>query len=328
MFEVVFLGTSSAAPSIYRGLSAAAVLAGEHRFLVDCGEGTQRQILRSGIGYKRLTHILLTHAHLDHILGVGGIVSTFSRWEASIEELHIWGGRSTLERVQTLIFDVVLRDQTPPLPIHLHEIQPGIIFEAKLFTIRAFPVYHRGPGCYGFTFEERTRRPFQADLAEALGVPAGPERGALVRGETIMLADGRAITPDMLLGEPIPGTKVVFTGDTGRTDNLLDVAQDADALVAEATFLERDRELARHFGHLTVQQAAQLAIQAGARNLLLNHVSRRYREHELIAEARAVFPEAYVVRDLDHFSIKRGQPVEKKVPDTTELDDYEPDAAG
>jgi ribonuclease Z len=331
MFEIVFLGTSSAAPSIYRGLPAAAVLAGEHRFLVDCGEGTQRQILRSRIGYKRLNHILITHSHLDHILGVGGLVSTFTRWEASIDELHFYGGRRTLERVHALIYDVVLRGEpNPAIPIYLHEIGAGVIFEAKAFTVSAFPVQHRGSGCFGFVFEERTRRPFIPEKASELGVPFGPERSGLVRGENLTLADGRVITPDMVLGDPIIGTKIVFTGDTGRTDNIVDSARDADALVCEATFLDKDRELARQFGHITAYEAGVLARDAGAKNLLLQHISRRYREADMIHEVRSVFPNSHVARDLDHFIVKRGEKVEKKQLDvlTDEVDDVDETSLG
>jgi ribonuclease Z len=319
MFEIVFLGTSSAAPSIYRGLSAAVVLAGEQRFLVDCGEGTQRQLLRSGIGFKKLTNILLTHAHLDHILGVGGLVSTFTRWER-IEQLNIWGGKPALERIHALIYDVVLRNEKPGVPIHLNVIEPGIIFEGKHFTITAFPVQHRGQGCFGFVFQEHTRHPFLVEKAEALGVPVGPERGKLVKGESITLTDGRVITPEMVLGEAMPGMRLVFSGDTVLTRSLAEQASGADVLVCEATFLERDRDLARMFGHTTAQQAAALARDTGVKHLLLNHISRRYREHEMISEARAVFPAAYVVRDLDHFVMKRGQPLEKKMVDETPED--------
>src|SRR5258705_9443327 len=145
MFEIVFLGTSASAPSIHRGLPAQIVLAGEHRFLVDCGEGTQRQILRSGVGFKRLNRILLTHGHLDHILGLGGLVSTFARWE-SIENLELWGGKATLDRVKALLFGVVLDYERLPIEIRLMDLKPGIFFEAKDFTVEAFPVTHRGPG--------------------------------------------------------------------------------------------------------------------------------------------------------------------------------------
>jgi ribonuclease Z len=311
MFEIVFLGTSASAPSVYRSLPAQAILAGEHRFLVDCGEGTQRQILRSGIGFKRLNHILLTHGHLDHILGLGGLISTFVRWE-NINEIEIWGGESALNRVQALLFGVVLDFDRLPVDIHLIDLKPGPIFQGKDFTVEAFPVTHRGRGNFGFIFQQHAHRPFLAEKADALGVPAGPERSQLVRGETITLADGQVITPDMVLGPAVPGVKLVHIGDTGRTDNIAQHVRGADALVIEATFLDEDAESARAFGHITARQAAALAAENDVKTLILTHVSRRYRERDIIAEARAVFPDAYVARDMDHFVLYRGRPVEKR----------------
>jgi ribonuclease Z len=311
VFEIVFLGTSASAPSVHRGLSAAAVLAGEERFLVDCGEGTQRQILRAGIGFKRLNRMLLTHAHLDHILGVAGIVSTYTRWE-TMADIHIWGSPHTIERVRNLLYSVVLPTRPPNIPLNLHEIErPGVIYEAKHFTISAFPVMHRGRGCLGYVFQERDHRPFLAEKAAALGVPFGPERSLLVRGESITLADGRVIHPDDVLGETIKGTKVVFTGDTAQTNNLREVVAEADALVIEATFLHQDAALAAAYGHITAAQAATLAAETGVKGLLLNHISRRYGEKQMIAEAQAIFPNAHVVRDLDRFRVGRGVPLEK-----------------
>jgi len=159
------------------------ILHKEYRFLIDCGEGTQRQLLRSGLGFKRLDKILLTHGHLDHILGLGGLVSTFSRWEA-ITKFEIYGGSWALERVRDLIFGVVFRGVKPPLQIDLISTEPGVLMEDDTFELSAFAVTHRGPGCLGYTFREKEKRPFLVDKAEALGVPAGPERGRLVRGET------------------------------------------------------------------------------------------------------------------------------------------------
>lgn len=314
MFEVVFFGTSASAPSIHRGLPALGVLAGEQRFLVDCGEGTQRQILRSGIGFKRLNRILLTHAHLDHILGLGGLISTFARWEEALDTIEIYGSRQTLDRVHTLIFDIVLRYDRLPVEIKLLEVVPGPIFEGKDYTVSAFPVTHRGSGSFGYVFKERDRRPFLAERAEALGVPAGPERGQLVAGRAITLADGRIITPEMVLGDVQPGVKLTIVGDTGRTDNLRAAAADADLLIIEATFLESEADEAARFGHITAAQAARLALDVGARSLILNHVSRRYREAAIIDEARSIFPGAIVARDLDHYLIKRGGQVEKLEP--------------
>ena len=311
MFELVFLGTSASAPSIYRGLPALAVLAGEQRFLVDCGEGTQRQILRSGIGFKRLNRIFLTHAHLDHILGLGGLLSTYGRWEA-LEEIYIWGGLPAIERVQSLVYQVIFRRQTPPLPIYFHRVMPDeILFKGRKFSVRAFPVAHRGRECYGYIFEQDARRPFLAERAEALGVPPGPERAQLVAGQSIVLADGRVVHPDEVQGDVIKGAKVVITGDLARTDDIHEAVQDADALVIESTYLDVDADIAAQVGHITARQAAELARSCNVKFLFLTHVSRRYREFEVIREARKYFPQSYVVRDLDHFAIFRDRPPQK-----------------
>lgn len=305
MFELIFLGTSASAPSVHRGLSAHMLLHRQYRFLIDCGEGTQRQILASRLGFKRLDKVLLTHGHLDHILGLGGLVSTLSRWE-TLERLEIYGGRATLERVHDLIYGVTLRGARPPVEIELITLQPGdIIMEDDRFCLTAFPVYHRGPDCFGFLFEEKARRPFLADKAEALGVPFGPERAKLVRGEAVELADGRRFEPDQVLGDIIPGTKYVHVGDVGQTHNLLEICRDADALTIEATYTEADRDMAAQFGHLTAARAAQLAHEANVKTLLLTHLSRRYYEREIWQEARSIFPNCHVARDFDHFIISR-----------------------
>ncbi len=306
MFELVFLGTSASTPSTYRGLSAHMVLHRQYRFLIDVGEGTQRQILMSGLGFKRLDKVLLTHGHLDHILGLGGLVSTLSRWE-TLEKLEIYAGPSALDRVGDLIFRVALRGARPPVNIELIPLSPGLtILEDDRFRLSAFPVSHRGADSFGFLFEERARRPFLAEKAEALGVPAGPERSRLVRGEAITLADGRVVHPDDVLGGVIPGTRYVHVGDAGSTSDLVSVCQGADTLTIEATYTETDAAMARQFGHLTAAQAARLARDAGVGTLLLTHLSRRYYERDVKDEARAIFPRTYVARDFDHYVITRG----------------------
>lgn len=304
MFELIFLGTSASAPSVQRGLSAQIVLYREHRFLIDCGEGTQRQILRSGLGFKRLNKVLLTHGHLDHVLGLGGFISTLGRWE-NMERVDIYGGRSTLRRVADLLFKVVFPNGRSPLRIELNSIESGELMADDKFTLSAFSVQHRGPDCFGFLFEEKPHAPFLPEKAAALGVPFGPERARLVRGEAVTLADDRIIQPEDVLGEQIPGTKYVHVGDVGQTESLLEVCQDADALVIEATYLDEDAELARQFGHLTAVQAAQLAQAANVKTLILTHLSRRYSGRQIKREARAIFPSTYVARDFDHFQITR-----------------------
>ncbi len=304
MFEVIFLGTSASAPSVHRGLSAQVVTYRDHRFLVDCGEGTQRQILRSGIGFRRMNRILITHGHLDHILGLAGLLSTFSRWEA-IDRLEIWAGRWALERIHDLLYGVVLRGARPSIKIELVPVEAGLLLDDGDLRLSAFPVSHRGPGCFGFVFEETPRRPFLAEKAGALGVPAGPIRRDLVSGKEAVLPDGRVVRPDDVLGPLTPGTRLVHVGDCGQTEDLDGVCHEADALIIEATYLEVEAEMARQFGHLTARQAAELASRASVRRLLLTHISRRYREQEVLEEASAIFPATTVVRDFDHFQIRR-----------------------
>lgn len=306
MFEIVFLGTSASAPSVHRGLSAQVVSHDEFRFLIDCGEGTQRQILQSGLGFKRLNRVLITHGHLDHILGLAGLLSTFMRWE-TIDKLEIYGGQWALDRIHALIYDIVLRGAKAPMELQLLQIQPGVILDEAGFTVTAFPVWHRGPDCFGYLFEEKTRRPFLPEQAEALGISQGPLRRDLVAGKPVRLPDGGVVQPEQVLGPARPGTRLVHVGDVGRTEELEQVCQGADALVIEATYLDEEKEMAAEFAHLTARQAAELAGRAGVGQLILTHISRRYRERDVLAEAQAIFPNSAVARDFDAFQVRRGE---------------------
>jgi len=311
LFEIIFLGTSASAPSVHRGLSSQVVIHDEFRFLIDCGEGTQRQILQSGLGFKRLNRVLITHGHLDHILGLAGLLSTFMRWE-TIDKLEIYGGQWALDRISDLIYGIVLRGTKPPMDLQLLQIKTGPIFDNDDFTVTAFPVWHRGPDCFGYLFEEKTRRPFLPEKADELNIPPGPWRSNLVNGESVTLQDGRVIHPDQVLGDERPGTRLAHVGDVGRTDELMHYVRDVDALIIEATYMHEEAEMAEQFAHLTARQAAELAAGVGVKFLILTHISRRYRERDVLAEAQAIFPNTSVARDFDAFQVRRGECVKNE----------------
>lgn len=303
MFELIFLGTSASAPSILRNVSSTLLLHREYRFLIDAGEGTQRQLLKSGVGFRKLQRILLTHGHLDHILGLAGLVSSLSSWELEQDTMQVYGSPQTLQRVRDLILGVALRGKRGGLWVQFEELTSGIFFEDEKLQVSAFPVQHRGSQSLGFVFETKPRRPFLNDRAEALGVPFGPERSSLVKGESITLPDGRVIKPDDVLAPSKPGVKVVYVGDVDNPRPLLDIVRDADALVIEATYADKDAEMTRTHGHITATQAATFALEANVGALYLNHISRRYQGAELEAQARLIFPNAVVVRDFDRVTV-------------------------
>lgn len=303
MFELIFLGTSASAPSMSRNVSSTLLLYRKYRFLIDAGEGTQRQLLQSGVGFRKLEHILLTHGHLDHILGLAGLASTFSRWDIERPSLNIYGTGSTLQRVRDLVLGVALRGQRTRLWVDFKELKEGTFFEDSKFQISAFPVEHRGSDSLGYVFETKARRPFLNEQAEALGVPFGPVRSLLVQGQTVTLPDGRVIEPDDVLGASIKGKKLVYIGDVDNLTPLREIVRDADALVIEATYADEEADMVRTHGHITARMAATLARDANVKALYLNHISRRYNGHELQTQAREVFPDAMVVRDFDRVSV-------------------------
>lgn len=303
MFEVVFLGTAAAVPAVDRGLPALLVLHRHRRFLVDCGEGTQRQLLKSGLGFRRLDCVLLTHAHLDHVLGIGGLVATVALLEAGAM-LTVYGSASALRAVRSLLAEVVWPDGPPRFEVESVVLEPGTIIEDDHLRVRAFPVTHRGADNFGFAFEEKPRPRMLPERLAALDVPVGPERRRLLRGETVVLPDGRRIAPDQVLGAPQPGSRLIVVGDAADADELLQEARAADALIIEATFLERDADRAAERSHLTAAQAARLARAADVRALYLTHLSSRYEQGEIEAEARAIFPGAIVARDFDRVAVR------------------------
>lgn len=304
MFEVVFLGTAASVPTAERGMPALVVQHGVRRFLVDCGEGTQRQLPKSGLGYRHLDTVLLTHGHLDHVLGLGGLAATFSEW-GTIPCLAIHGGADALGEARRFLQGVVMPGAGSALAIDFIDLTPGVVIEDATLTVTAFPVEHRDTASFGFVFEARGQRHFDAARAEVLGVPPGPPRQRLTHGEAVTLGNGRRVTPDEVLGPPEPGARLVVIGDAARTDNLVAHVRGADALVIEATYCEAEAEKARAFGHITATEAARLAVQADVGALWLTHISARYRGPEIEAEARAVFPNARVAADFARTQVIR-----------------------
>jgi ribonuclease Z len=307
--SLFFAGTAGSVPTARRGLPALLLRRGADRILFDCGEGTQRQLLRS-VGLMDLTDVFITHFHADHWLGLPGMLKTFDLrarerpltiyGPPGLERLlhsmrHVWGG---------IGYDVEIVELADDEPVERDE-----------YVIEPFPVRHRG-GAYGYAIVEDDRPGrFDAALAEQLGVRPGPDFGRLQRGETV---DG--VHPEQVVGEDRRGRKLVISGDTAPCDVLVEVAHRADVLVHEATFTREEAERARETLHSTAEQAARVAQEAEVELLALVHLSTRYGGREIRDEARAVFPSTVVPGDFDTIDVpfpERGGP---------ELVRWEPDA--
>jgi ribonuclease Z len=300
MFELVFLGTAAAVPSAERGSPALLIARGPVRFLVDCGEGTQRQLMRAQLGFRGLGHVLLTHLHLDHVAGLAGLLATRQLFQLE-GVIEIIGSRETVAFARRYLSDTVGSEHEAGY--RLCAVSPGLFFSRPGWHITAFPVAHRCTESLGYLFEEETRRPLLPDRLDAFGVPEGPERAALARGNPVVLADGRSVTPEMVQGSSVAGAKLAVIGDTEEVASLIEPVRRADALVIEATFLERDAGLARSRGHLTASAAAQLAREAEVGQLLLTHISGRYKAQEIFSEAARLFPRVRVAADFDRVSV-------------------------
>jgi ribonuclease Z len=300
MFDLVFLGTAAAVPSAERGSPALLIARGSARFLVDCGEGTQRQLMRARLGFRGVGHVLLTHLHLDHVAGLVGLLATRQLYqlEGSIE---IIGSHETIAFVRRYLCATIGREREAGY--RFRAVSPGLVLPQPGWQITAFPVAHRGTESLGYLFEEEPRRALLAERLDALRVPEGPERAALARGDPVVLADGRSVTPAMVQGPSVAGAKLAIVGDAEEIISLIEPVRRTDALVIEATFLERDAVLARERGHLTATAAAKLAREAEAEELLLTHISGRYKAGEILSEAARVFPKVRIAADFDRVSV-------------------------
>jgi ribonuclease Z len=293
MIRVTFLGTAAARPTVGRNVSALAVQREGDLMLFDCGEGTQRQMMRYQTGFS-VGSIFLTHLHADHFLGIIGLLRTMSL-QARMEPLEVYaprGSRRTLEVAMSLGVERIV------LPVEVHELAPGERVQRPEYDVVAFRAAHRLSALgYALVEHDRLGR-FNPARARELGIPEGPLFGKLHRGEAVTV-DGKSIEPSQVVGPTRPGRRVVYTGDTAPARSVVEAARSCDLLIHDCTFSEEEAERARETGHATATEAARVALEAGARRLLLTHISARYADQPaaLEREAARVFEGARVAFD-------------------------------
>jgi ribonuclease Z len=294
MLTTTFLGTGAATPTVDRNVAGLAVQREGETLLFDCGEGNQRQMMRYGVGFS-FGEIFFTHYHADHILGVTGLLRTMGLQDRSAP-VTLYGPRGAQRVLGAAISLGIERNK---FPVDIVELKPGDRLGRDQYDLVVFETEHR-PDTVGYALVEHTRLGrFNPDRARELGVPEGPLWGRLHQGETIVLDDGRIVTPAELVGAPRRGRTLVYSGDTRPHISVIHAARGADLLIHEATFGSDELERAKETGHSTAAEAARVALEAGVRRLVLTHISPRYTRDapELLAEARAIFPETVVARD-------------------------------
>jgi ribonuclease Z len=294
MLSITFLGTSASIPTIDRNVAGLAVQREGETILFDCGEGSQRQMMRYGVGFT-FREIFFTHYHADHMLGVTGLLRTLGLQDRSTPVM-LYGPKGAQRVLGAAISLGIERNK---FPVEILEVKPGDRLSRDDYDVVVFETDHRAD-TVGFALVEHARLGrFNPARALELGIPEGPLWGALHRGKTITLPDGRTIAPSDLVGAPRRGRSLVYTGDTRPHLAVVEAARGADLLVHEATFGGDEQERAKETGHSTAAEAARIAAEAGVRRLVLTHISSRYNRDtaELLAEAKAVFPETIIARD-------------------------------
>jgi ribonuclease Z len=303
-----FLGTSASRPTIERNVSSLAVVREGETLLFDCGEGTQRQMMRYGISFA-LADIFFTHFHADHVLGVIGLMRTMAL-QGRADTLRLWGPQGA-ERVLRRAegFGV----ERLGFPVEINEVTVGTPIARNEYAIVPFDAAHRGAPAVGYAIVEEDRKGrFNPDRARELGIPEGPLWGRIHRGLSVTLDDGRVIESSELVGPPRRGRRIAMTGDTRPCEATIEAARGADLLVHEATFAEEEAQRAVDTGHSTAREAAGVAEAAAAKALVLTHISARYSRdaRELEREAKAVFPACVVARDGLEIEVGYGKSTE------------------
>ncbi len=294
MLSITFLGTGAACPTVDRNVAGLAVQREGETILFDCGEGTQRQMMRYGVGFS-FTEVFFTHFHADHMLGITGLLRTMGLQDRTAP-VTLYGPRGAQRILGAAMSLGIERNR---FPVEVVEIQAGDRLRRDEYDIVVFETDHR-PDTVGYALAEHTRLGrFHPERTREHGVPEGPLWGRLHKGETVTLDDGRTVRPADLVGAPRRGRTVVYSGDTRPNLPLLEASRGADLLIHEATFGGDEAERAIETRHSTASEAARVALEAGVRRLVLTHISPRYTRDapELLAEARAVFPETTIARD-------------------------------
>jgi ribonuclease Z len=294
MLSLTFLGTGASIPTLDRNVAGIAIQREGEVLLFDCGEGNQRQMMRYGVGFT-FKEIFFTHYHADHMLGVTGLLRTMGLQDRNTP-VTLYGPKGA-QRI--LGAAVMLGIERNKFPIEIIEIKPGDRLARDQYDIVVFETEHRADTVgYALVEHQRLGR-FNPDRARELGIPEGPLWGQLHKGKAVTLEDGRTFGPADLVGPRRSGRSLVYTGDTRPNLSVIEAARGADLLVHEATFGGDEMERARETGHSTASEAARVALEAGVRRLVLTHISSRYNRDasELLAEAKAVFPETAIARD-------------------------------
>ncbi len=305
--QITFLGTSSGVPTRSRNVSSIAIRLPQRAetWLFDCGEGTQQQILRSDVKVSQINKIFITHMHGDHIFGLMGLLASCGM-AGNVEHIDIYGPSTLSDYLNAC---QRFSETRLSYSVKIHAVKPGLVFADDEFSVICSPLKHKVTA-YGYRIIEKDRPgKFDVEKAIALGIPSGPIYGKLKRGESITLADGRRINGKDLCGSTQIGRKVVYCTDTIYCDSAVELAQDADVLIHEATFAHQDAELAYQRLHSTSTMAAQVALSAGVKNLIMTHFSPRYAPgnalqlDDLLKEARMIFNKTYLAYDFMTYEV-------------------------
>jgi len=306
--KIIFLGTSGSLPTNDRSLPSIVIQREGEILMFDCGEGTQRQMMRAGIGFNRRMTVFITHMHGDHVLGLPGMIQTMSLLGRD-KPLRIYGPPGIKAFIDAVISTVSF---WLSFPIEVNEIDDeGIAYDCEGYEVRAVWADHSIPSLAYALVEKPRPGKFYPEKAIALGVPKGSLWGRLQKGIDVVLPDGRIVKPSDVLGPPRPGRKIAYSGDTRPSEKIVELATGADVLIHEATLGDDLLERAEEEGHSTPSGAARIALKAGAKLLVLTHISARYTETEMpLSEAKKIFPNTLIARDLDEIEIPLPRPDE------------------